>query len=143
MSALRKAQLEYDNRMPPPVSDDDLAESEWLEANAERLLMGYRISWGYQPSERGEVTQADFARAVQDHLNQRQIDGEDQQDAFGQLVISAMGFRSSGLLMDLAVYLLGKKSALKDIALELLKPHAEAAVAFEQEQARLEQECGF
>ena len=143
MSALRKAQLEYDNRMPPPVSEDDLAESEWLEANAERLLMGYRISWGYQPAERGEVTQADFARAVQDHLNQRQIDGEDQQDAFGQLVIGAMGFRSSGLLMDLAVYLLGKKSALKDIALELLRPHAEAAVAFEQERARLERECGF
>ncbi|MCE4058397.1 hypothetical protein [Pseudomonas sp. Au-Pse12] len=80
---------------------------------------------------------------MQDHLNQRQIDGEDQQDAFGQLVISAMGFRSSGLLMDLAVYLLGKKSALKEIALELLKPHVEAAAAFEQEQARLEQECGL
>ncbi|CAI8983820.1 hypothetical protein [Pseudomonas chlororaphis] len=143
MSALRKAQLEHDNRMPPPVSEEDLAETEWLEANAERLLMGYRISWGYCPSERGEVTQADFAKAVQDHLNQRQIDGEDEQDAFGQLVINAMGFRSSGLLMDLAVYLLGKKTALKDIALELLKPHAEKAVALDQEQARAEQECGF
>ncbi len=143
MSALRKAQYEYDNRLPPPISEDDLAESEWLDANAERLLMGYGMFWGYRHSEHGEVTQADFAQAVQDHLNQRQIDGEDQKDAFGQLVINAMGYRSAGLLMDLAEYLLGKKSALKDIALELLRPHAEAALTFEQEQERLQQECGF
>ncbi|MCU7646567.1 hypothetical protein [Pseudomonas piscis] len=32
---------------------------------------------------------------------------------------------------------------LKDIALELLRPHAEAALAFEREQERLQQECGF
>ncbi|AZC26611.1 hypothetical protein [Pseudomonas sessilinigenes] len=32
---------------------------------------------------------------------------------------------------------------LKDIALELVRPNAEAALAFEQEQERLQQACGF
>ncbi|KPA87038.1 hypothetical protein PF66_06383 [Pseudomonas asplenii] len=143
MSALRKAQYEYDNRLPPPVSEDDLAEVEWIDANADRLLAGYRVDWGYRPGDKGEVTQAHFAKAVQDHVNQRQIDGLDEKDALGQLVIAASGFASAGSLLDLAIYLVGGKQALKEIAVELLKPHAEQAVAAQQEQDRLERECGF
>lgn len=40
LSGLRKAQFEYGNQMPPPISEDDVAESEGLEAHAEHLLMG-------------------------------------------------------------------------------------------------------
>ncbi|MDR7109225.1 hypothetical protein [Pseudomonas frederiksbergensis] len=142
MSALRKAQIQYDNLLPPPVSEDDLAEIQWLEANAENLIRGSVVSWGIR-ADRGEVSQADLYKAVQDHVNQRQIDGEDKKDALGQLVIAALGYSTSSLMMDMAIYLLGSKTALKDIALELLKPHAAKAVAFQEEQDRLEQRCGF
>ena len=142
MSAQRKAQFEFDNRMPPPVSESP-AEAEWIDTNAERLMLGYRVEWGFSKSDKGEVTQAMFARAVQDHVNQRQVDGEDKIDALGQLVIHAMGFGSAGLMLDLAIYLLGSKTALKQLAIDLLKPHAAIAVQLQEEQDELERRVGF
>ncbi|WP_028941789.1 hypothetical protein [Pseudomonas vranovensis] len=143
MGALRKAQFEYDNRLPPAVRDDDAAQGEWIDKHAAELVLGYRVSWGYRQGEKGEVTQADMARAVQDRLNQRQIDGLDTQDAFGQLVMAGMGTGSAGFILGLCTYLLGGRNALKDIAADLLRPHAAKAVALEREQDRLERECGF
>ena len=143
MSALRKAQFEHDELLPPPVSEEDLAEIEWIEANAERLMLGYRIEWGYNKADRGEVTQADYYRALQDHANQRQIDGEDKIDAFGQLLAAAGNFGSGGQMFDLSVYLLGSKTARKEIAVGLLKPHAGNAVALQEEQDELERRVGW
>lgn len=143
MSALRKAQFEHDELLPPPASEDDLAEVEWIEANAERLMLGYRIEWGYNKADRGEVTQADYYRALQDHANQRQIDGEDKIDAFGQLLALAGNFGSGGLMFDLSVYLLGSKTARKEIAVALIKPHAARAVRLQEEQDELERSVGF
>ncbi|WDG77327.1 hypothetical protein PUP68_21610 [Pseudomonas chlororaphis] len=143
MRALRKAQFEYDNRQPPPVSEESQAEAEWLETNAERLTLGYRIEWGYRKADRGEVTQAHYWQALQDLANQRQKDGEDQIDAFGQLLALAGNFGSSGRMFDLQVYLLGSKTARKEVALELLRPHAAKAVALQAEQDELEREIGW
>ncbi|CAB5622501.1 hypothetical protein [Pseudomonas asiatica] len=142
MGALRAAQFEYDNRMPLAVSDDDADQVEWIERHAAQLVLGYRVSWGYR-GERGEITQADFARAVQDHLNNRQIDGLDQQDAFGKLVMAGMGTGSKGFIMELCTYLLGGPKALKEIAADLLRPVAVKAVAAERDKERDIQECGF
>jgi formylglycine-generating enzyme required for sulfatase activity len=142
MGALRAAQWQYDNQLPPAVSDDDAAQAEWIETHAAQLVLGYRVSWGYR-GERGEITQADFARAVQDHLNNRQIDGLDQQDAFGKLVMAGMGTGSKGFIMELCTYLMGGPKALKEIAADLLRPVAAKAVAAEQERDRDIQECGF
>lgn len=142
MGALRAAQFEYDNRMPPAVGDDDADQAEWIERHAAQLVLGYRISWGYR-GERGETTQADLARAVQDHLNNRQIDGLDQQDAFGKLVMAGMGTGSAGFIMELCTYLLGGPKVLKEIAADLLRPVAEKAIAAERDKERDIQECGF
>lgn len=142
MSALRKAQFHHDELLPPPVSEEDLAEVEWLEANAEHLLRGFAVSWGYR-ADRGEVTQTELYKAVQDRVNQRQIDGEDKKDALGQLVIAALGYSTASLMMDMGVYLLGSRTALKDIALELLRPHAAKAVAIQEAQDELERRIGF
>lgn len=142
MGALRAAQFEYDNRMPPAVSDDDVAQAEWIARCSAELVSGYRVSWGYR-GERGEFTQADFARAVQDHLNNRQIDGLDTRDAFGQLVIAGLGIGSAGFIMELCTYLVGGPKALKEIAADLVRPVAAKAVAAEQEREREIQECGF
>ncbi len=38
MSAQRKAQFPYDNLLLPPVSEDDLAKIDWLEAKTENLI---------------------------------------------------------------------------------------------------------
>ncbi|PIB39826.1 hypothetical protein AOA59_29600 [Pseudomonas sp. 2822-15] len=142
MSAQRKAQFEFDNRMPTPVSESP-AEAEWIDMNAERLMLGYRIEWGYNKADRGEVTQADYYRALQDHANQRQIDGEDKIDAFGQLLAAAGNFGSGGQMFDLSVYLLGSKTSRKEIAVGLLKPHAANAVALQEEQDELERRVGW
>lgn len=142
MGALRAAQFEYDDRMPPAVSDDESAQAEWIETHAAQLVLGYRVSWGYR-GECGEITQADMARAVQDHLNNRQIDGLDQQDAFGKLVMAGLGTGSKGFIMELCTYLAGGPKALKEIAADLLRPVAAKAVAAEQDRERDIQECGF
>lgn len=143
MGALRAAQFEYDNRQPPLVNDENPAEAEWLETNAERLTLGYRIEWGYRKEDRGELTQADYWQALQDRANQRQKDGEDQIDAFGELLALAGNFGSGGRMFDLQVYLLGSKNARKELAIELLRPHAARAVALQAEQEELEQRVGF
>ncbi|WP_430310615.1 hypothetical protein [Pseudomonas sp. PONIH3] len=142
MGALRAAQWQYDNQLPPAVSDEDAAQAEWIEDNARRLVLGYRVSWGYR-GERGEFTQADFARSVQDHLNNRQIDGLDQKYAFGQLVMAGLGTGSKGFIMELCTYLVGGPKALKEIAADLVRPVAAKALAAEQEREREIQECGF
>lgn len=143
MNTLRKAQFEFDNRMPPPVNDEDPEEAEWIETNAVHLMVGYRIEWGYNKADRGEVTQADYYRALQDHANQRQKDGEDKVDAFGQLLAIASNFGSGGQMYDLAVYLLGSKTIRKEIAVSLLKPHAARAIALQKDQDDLERMVGF
>lgn len=143
MNAQSKAQFEFDNRLPLPVNDENPAVAEWIETNAERLILGYRVEWGFHKADRGEVTQADYYRALQDHANQRQIDGEDQIDAFGQLLAAAGNFGSGGQMYDLSVYLLGSKTARKDIAVNLLRPHAARAVALQDEQDELERRVGW
>lgn len=142
MGALRAAQFEYDNRMPPAVGDDDADQGEWIEKHAAQLLLGYRVTWGYR-GERGEITKFDLARAVQDHANQRQIDGKDHADAFGHLLIAGIGVGSDELIKDLCAYLLGGHGAIKEIAANLLRPVAAKAVAAERDKERDIQECGF
>jgi hypothetical protein len=142
MGALRAAQFEYDNRMPPAVSDDDADQVEWIEKHAAQLVLGYRVTWGYR-GERGDITQYDLARAIQEHANQRQIDGKDHADAFGHLLMAGLGVGSAGLIKDLCAYLLGGPGALKEIAADLLRPVAAMAVAAERDKERDIQECGF
>lgn len=143
MNALAAAQFEYDNRLPHPAGNTDLAEAEWIEAGAERLMDGNAVEWGYRKLDKGNVTPAQFADAVQQHLVQRQIDGEDKRDAFAQLVIANLvwGSRFDGRAN--AEYLMGNRQALKEIAEGLLRPHAERAVELEHEWQRQAEECGF
>jgi hypothetical protein len=65
---------------------------------------------------------------IQAQLNQRQIDGEDDEDLFAQLVIAAI---KGGNVRGFAEKLLGPHD-LQDIALKLVEPWFDLAV----EQAR-------
>lgn len=143
MNAMQIAQAAFDGRLPPPVSETDLAKSEWIEANASRLMDGDTVEWGYRKSDKGRVTVDEFATAVQQHLVDRQIDGQDQRDAFARLVIANLTWGSRFDGRANAEYLIGSRTALKEIAVALLAPHAARAVELDQEWQRQAEECGF
>lgn len=142
MNALRKLQQRLDD-MLPPEDGEDAAVVEWVERNANRLMDYEPVTWGYKKSEKGQVTADEFVMAVQEHLTSRQIDGEDKRDAFARLVIANLvwGHRIDG--RDQAQYLMGAKSALKDIAISLIQPHAAKAVELDREWMADAEECGF
>ena len=142
MTALRKLQQRWDD-MLPPEDDEDPAVVEWIERNANRLMDCEPVTWGYKKSDKGQVTADEFVMAVQEHLTSRQIDGEDKRDAFARLVIANLvwGHRIDG--RDQARYLMGAKSALKDIAVSLIQPHAAKAVELDREWMADAEECGF
>ena len=142
MNALRKLQQRWDD-MLPPEDDEDPAVVEWIERNANRLMDCEPVTWGYKKSDKGQVSADEFVTAVQEHLTSRQIDGEDQRDAFARLVIANLvwGHRIDG--RDQAQYLMGAKSALKDIAISLIQPHAATAVELDREWMVDAEECGF
>ncbi|MFK3971072.1 hypothetical protein ACI2KS_10135 [Pseudomonas sp. NPDC087358] len=141
-AALQLAQFEYDNRLPVDL-DENPAITEWIEQNAQRLMDGETVTWGYKKSDKGQVTVDEFVTAVQEHLTSRQIDGQDNRDAFARLCIANLvwGHRFDG--RDQAQYLMGSKSALKDIAVNLLLPHAARAVELNAEWQRQSEEVGF
>lgn len=140
-AALKICQAEYDGRLPVVVDNGPLVE--WIEQNAQRLMDGETVSWGYKRSDKGQVTADEFATAVQDHLVDRQKEGEDQRDAFARLVISNLVWGHRYDSREQAQYLMGAKSALKDIAVKLLQPHAAKAVELDAEWQRDSEECGF
>lgn len=142
-AALKLAQLQHDNRLPPPVSEGDQAEAEWLERNAERLMDGNAVEWGYRKADKGTVTADEFAEAVQMHLVDRQKDGRDEKDAFARLVIANLTWGSRFDGRANAEYLMGSRTALKEIAKDLLKDHAQRAVELERQWQRDSEECGF
>jgi len=142
-SAMQSAQARHDARLPPDVSDEDPAELEWAESNAERLMDGNDVEWGYRKADKGRATADEFASAVQMYLVDRQKDGEDQKDAFARLVIAnaTWGSRFDG--RENALYLLGSRANLKNIAIDLLRPHAKRAVALDRQWQQESEECGF
>ncbi|MDI2589991.1 hypothetical protein POF45_00905 [Pseudomonas sp. 681] len=137
MSALRKAQFEYDELLPPPVSERDPAETEWLEHSAEQLVCGSDVTWKRRSSPERKVTKAEYAAHLQLHLTERQIDGLDDRDSFANLVLAVV-VGSPAEALTHAKHLLGSNSPvtqLEAIAAIFLRPHAADAVAAEQEAA--------
>jgi len=118
-AALQIAQLNYDRALPP--EDDDTAETEWIENGVEQLLLGADVRWKRRLEGRKSVTADDFRGHVNQHLVDRQRAGEDQRDAFADLVLNAMRGVAD---KESASYLLGTAQTLHDLAVELLSPHA-------------------
>ena len=91
MNAALIAQLSYENRTPPPVSESpkDEARAEWLYNAAEELLRGCGVSFQRRMRKPQGVTAAQFALAVDEHVNRRLADCEIETSALGWLLISA------------------------------------------------------
>ncbi|TKK11780.1 hypothetical protein PflCFBP13510_12320 [Pseudomonas fluorescens] len=135
MSAVLKlCQERYDAQLPPEVSESDEV-TDWLEHSAERLACGVDIKWKRRFGQPHVVTFDRFCTVLQGHLNQRQIDGLDQRDSFARLLLSAM-LGSQSDARSHAADLLGQQKpieAVEKIAVALLRPYAEDAVAAERE----------
>ncbi|MFL1527878.1 hypothetical protein [Pseudomonas sp. O230] len=135
-AALKICQLNYDAKLPPPVSEHD-DQRKWLESAAEQLVCGTDVTWKRRVGLVQKVTAAEFATHLQLHLNQRQIDGLDDRDSFAKLVISSAVGSGSDCRTH-AKYLLGSDrliERLEEIAADLLRPHAADAAAAHREEA--------
>lgn len=131
MNAALIAQLSYENRTPPPVSESpkDEARAEWLYNAAEELLRGCGVSFQRRMRKPQGVTAAQFALAVDEHVNRRLADCEIETSALGWLLISAERGQadktSTAELLGRSDHPLGK---LGEIAEELLAPMADDAI---------------
>ncbi|WP_282395752.1 hypothetical protein [Pseudomonas sp. PS01298] len=134
-AALNICQERFDAELPPEVSESDEV-ADWLEHSAERLVCGVDIKWKRRYGQPQVVTFDRFCTVLQGHLNQRQIDGLDQRDSFARLLLSAMLGSQSDARAH-AADLLGQQrpiEAVEKIAVALLRPYAEDAVAAEREE---------
>lgn len=131
MNAALIAQLNYENRTPPPVSESpkDDARAEWLYNAAEELLRGCGVSFQRRMRKPQGVTAAQFALAVDEHVNRRLADCEIETSALGWLLISAERGQadktSTAELLGRSDHPLGK---LGEIAEGLLAPMADDAI---------------
>ena len=131
MNAALIAQLNYENRTPPRVSESprDDARAEWLYNAAEDLLRGCGVSFQRRMRKPQGVTAAQFALAVDEHVNRRLADCEIETSALGWLLISAERGQadktSTAELLGRSDHPLGK---LGEIAEELLAPLADDAL---------------
>ena len=133
--ALNICQERYDAQLPPEVSESDEV-TDWLEHSAEQLVCGVDIKWKRRYGQLQVVTFDRFCTVLQGQLNQRQIDGLDQRDSFARLLLSAMLGSQSDARAHV-VDLLGQQrpiEAVEKIAVALLRPYAEDAVAAEREE---------
>lgn len=134
-AALKICQERYDAQLPPEVSEAN-PEQEWLEHSAEQLVCGMDIKWKRRHGQSQVVTFDRYCTYLQGRLNQRQIDGLDQRDSFARLLLSAMLGSQSDARAH-AADLLGQQrpiEAVEKIAVALLRPYAEDAVAAEREE---------
>lgn len=123
MNAIAAAQSRWDRMTPVDTSVRDEAADEWAYSAAEQLVLGCDVVIRTRRQTK-VISYADFLEKVQAQLNQRQIDGEDDEDNFAQLVIAAI---KGGTGRSLAEKLLGPHG-LQDIALEMVEPWFDLAM---------------
>lgn len=90
-AALNICQAMHEAKLPPPVSESsrERARTEWLYNAAEDLLRGCGVSFQRRMRKPQGVTAAQFALAVDEHVNKRLADCEVETSALGWLLITA------------------------------------------------------
>lgn len=137
MGALQAAQLQYENRLPPAVSEtpQELAEFEWIESGVEQLMLGADYLFQRRMRPKQGVTFERFARAVDEFaMDQLNAPGASR-SALGRLVLDA--HRRNGADAQHAAHellaMLDPGAALRDIAHALLEPFAAEGVLAQAE----------
>ena len=124
--------------LPQPDWNDDCAKNNWLIDAAESLIHGADIKIQRRYRHAQGVQHAQFLTAVQMHLIDRQIAGEDSEDWFAQLVVDAA---TGAPCKRVALRLLGESrhthGMLFEIAEKLLEPLAHDALIAQAEDNEL------
>lgn len=126
--------------LPPPDLDEyyDNAKDNWLIDAADSLIHGADIKIQRRYRRAQGVAHAQFLTAVQMHLIERQIAGDDSEDWFAQLVVDAA---TGAPCKRVALRLLGESrhthGMLFEIAEKLLEPLAHDALIVQAEDNEL------
>lgn len=141
MNATALAQSEFDNRLPPPVSETprELARAEWLYNATEQLVrFGQDVKFQRRLHRPQAVTVAQLALAADELANNRQASCEVGTPALGWLLIANNCGRadkeSTAELLGHSDHPFGK---LGEIAEALLRPLADDALAAQAEDDEL------
>lgn len=141
MNATALAQSEFDNRLPPPVSESpmDLARAEWLYNAVEQLVkLGCDVKVQRRLRKPQAVTVAQLALAADELVNNRQANFEVSTPALGWLLIANNCGRadkeSTAELLGQSDHPFGK---LGELAEALLKPLVKDALIAQAEDDEL------
>ena len=137
MGALRAAQFEYDNRMPPAVSEVADAESTWIDDGIAELMARRDVVFQRNFRQRG-VTYERFAQAVDEFaMGQLGLSGISN-SVLGRLILSARCKVTSdaAAAADEILSVANPESALEEIARQLLTPFAKEGVLAQAEEAQ-------
>ena len=138
MGALRAAQFEYDNRLPPAVSESaaDHTETRWIDDGVAELMARRDVVFRRNFRQRG-VTYERFAQAVDEFaMGQLGLLGISN-SVLGRLILSARCKVTSdaAAAADEILSVANPESALEEIARQLLTPFAKEAVLAQSEDA--------
>lgn len=137
MGALRAAQFEYDNRMPPAVSEAADAESTWIDDGIAELMARRDVVFQCRMRLKQGVTYERFAQAVDEFvMGQLGLSGISS-SVLGRLVLAARSKVTSdaAAAADEILSVANPESALEEIARQLLTPFAKEGVLAQAEGA--------
>ncbi|ORL69297.1 hypothetical protein B7H19_10200 [Pseudomonas putida] len=137
MGALRAAQFEYDNRMPPAVSEVADAESTWIDDGIAELMARRDVVFQRRLRPQQGVTFERFAQAVDEFvMGQLGLNGISN-SILGRLVLAARCKVTSdaAAAADEILSVANPESALEEIARQLLTPFAKEGVLAQAEGA--------
>lgn len=126
MAALQAAQWQYDNQLPPEVSEtpQERAERHWIEEGIDQLMRGADYMFQRRMRPKQGVTQERFAEAVDEFaMGQLGLEGASK-SVLGRLVLAAH-FKIGSEARNAADELMAvpnTDTALREIARTLLQP---------------------
>lgn len=138
MGALRAAQFEYDNQMPPSVSDVADAESTWIDDGIAELLARRDVVFQRRMHPKQGVTFERFAQAVDEFvMGQLGLSGISN-SVLGRLVLAARCKVTSdaAAAADEIMSVANPDAMLQEIARTLLTPFAKEGVLAQAEDSR-------
>lgn len=136
-ATLRRAQFEYDNRVPGESCDSAL--HEWLENGVEQLLLGGDVRFRRRLHGPRAVTSEQFAAAVDEFTFEQLSSSGMSPSVLGRLVLSAWRGASSDAASAAAEALNSPDpdEALRRIARALLLPLAHDGLIAQSEEDEL------
>jgi len=138
MGALRAAQFEYDNRLPPAVSDESEAERLWIDDGIAELMARRDVLFQRRLRQQQGVTFERFAQAVDEFaMDQLGLSGISS-SVLGRLVLAARGkiTTDAAAAADELLAVPNPDTALQEIARQLLAPFAKEGVLAQAEEAQ-------